>query len=75
MIGLEKSRTLAAAACPAGLHLGAEVRELGAGWYFPVAADNGVVVAGCNGIIINKQSGRPFLLGSAPSGRAGSCRI
>jgi hypothetical protein len=44
-----------------GLSLGAG-RELREGWYFPFVSTD---VVGCNGVIVNKRSGKLFHLGSA----------
>lgn len=45
-----------------GMSLG-EARELHDGWYFPFRSRE--PMAGCNGVIVNKRSGKLFHLGSA----------
>jgi hypothetical protein len=45
-----------------GMRLG-EARELRDGWYFPFLSEG--PMAGCNGVIVNKQTGKLFHLGSA----------
>jgi hypothetical protein len=44
-----------------GIAVGA-TRELREGWYFPFLSND---VVGCNGVIVNKRSGKLFHLGSA----------
>lgn len=44
----------------AGMELG-EAQELTAGWFFPTSS----ATVGCNGIIVNKHTGKLFHLGSA----------
>ena len=45
-----------------GMRLG-DARELRDGWYFPFVSEG--PTAGCNGVIVNKRTGRLFHLGSA----------
>jgi hypothetical protein len=45
-----------------GMRLGS-ARELREGWYFPFLSD--VLTAGCNGVVVNKRTGKLFHLGSA----------
>jgi hypothetical protein len=60
----EKEARLSASKSPVlreGMRLG-DAQELRDGWYFPLSS-RGVI--GCNGIIVNKRTGRRFHLGLA----------
>lgn len=60
----EKAARTAATGSPtlqAGIRLG-DAQELTHGWFFPFVS---TTVAGCNGVIVNKQTGALFHLGSA----------
>lgn len=39
--------------------------ELSNGWYFPWISKSGQTIFGSNGVIIDKESGDPYMLGSA----------
>jgi hypothetical protein len=42
-----------------------DAQELSNGWYFPWHLPNGETLVGSHGVIVNKESGRCFSLGSA----------
>ena len=64
MIDQKDALTLASASSVLreGLWLDA-VQELREGWFFPLLSNE--LMAGCNGVIVNKQTGKLFHLGSA----------
>ena len=65
MINVEEATRIAEANACAGLTVAVHhVRETQQGWYFPWQND-GPPMAGSKGIIIEKQTGRVFMLGSA----------
>ncbi|MGI5131141.1 hypothetical protein ACQEVB_30360 [Pseudonocardia sp. CA-107938] len=62
MLDVDDAERLAAATLARGLRLGQPV-ELAHGWFFPYYVDE--PIAGSQGVIVNKRTGRLFQLGSA----------
>ena len=65
MLSADRAAELAARACSHRVD-SERMREIAAGWYFPYLwAEGEEPLVGSNGIIINKQTGAAFVLGSA----------